>query len=398
MTTAGQTLHEDIAVAEEILSQRWSMSVRLEIGEQAELDQRSYVHRLPVSPSSPDIPATVILKRAPIRHADDLFDPQAAEGPAASLFNEWAGLQFLSEVCSEPLLAPYFYGGIRERGLIVIEDLGDGIRLDHALLGQDAASAEQTVVALFQTLGRLHAQTVGQADRYLAIRRALGPPPSWITTIGEIDQLDRQHMQGVLERMGIRPHPSFFDELATVWQTVRTPGPFTAYIHSDACPDNCHWVADELRLLDFESGHFGHALNDAIYARVPFPSCWCANRLPEAVAQKAEAAYRAELVKGCPEAAQDDIFYPALLAVTIHRIFDMFYRHALVEDALFDPTEKWGIATIGQRGLMWFGQIATMAEQFGDFPAIGATAEAMTARFRTLWPDVDEMPYYPAFR
>jgi hypothetical protein len=398
INAAKQKLHGDVAIAEEILSQTFQQPIRLEPGDTSGLHERPYVHRLKVSQRSSAVPETVILKQAAIRHDKDVYDPQASDGPASRLFNEWAGLQFLSEVCSDPLPAPYFYGGNRERGFIVMEDFGDGTRLDHALLGQDAALAEKTVVALFQTIGRMHAQTAGQAARYLEIRTALGPAPQWITNIGQIDEWDRQHMQVVLETFGVQPQSGFYDELETVWHTVRTPGPFTAYIHSDACPDNCHWVADDLRLLDFERGHYGHAFNDGIYAHIPFPSCWCANRLPEGVAQKAEAAYRAELVKGCPEADNDDLFYSTLVSVCIHRIFDILFRHGLVEGEPFDQDQKWGISTIGQRCLMWFGQVATLAERFGYFPKIGATARNMVEIFRARWPDVEDMPYYPAFR
>jgi hypothetical protein len=34
---------------------------------------------------------------------------------------------------------------------------------------------------------------------------------------------------------------------------------------------------------------FDHALLDAAYGRVPFPTCWCVNRLPDAVARAAPA-------------------------------------------------------------------------------------------------------------
>lgn len=393
-----QKLVGDIAVAEELLSQKWGTTLRLKAGDQSGLDDRSYVHRLRVTQRTPNMPETVILKQAAIRGENDVYDPQAADGPGSRLFNEWAGLQFLSEVCSDPLPAPAFFGGDRERGFVLIEDFGDGTRLDHLLLGQDAAAAERSVIALFQTIGRMHAQTVGQASRYLQIRTALGPAPSWITNIGEISAWDRQHMQRVLKAYAIETSPTFFDELDRVWHTVRTPGPFTAYIHSDACPDNCHWVGTELRLLDLEGGHFGHLLSDAIYAHLPFPSCWCSNRLPEAVTEKAQAAYRAELVEGCPEAADDDIFYPALVSVAIHRIFNVFYRNGLGGGRPFDLDRQWGISTIGQRARMWFGQVAWLTERFGYFPGIGATAQRALARFRSHQPTIDEMPYYPAFR
>jgi hypothetical protein len=39
-----------------------------------------------------------------------------------------------------------------------------------------------------------------------------------------------------------------------------------------------------------------------------------------------------------------------------------------------------------------------VTEEFGYLEAIGETAQKMATKLRTLWtPEVDEMPYYPAF-
>ena len=61
---------------------------------------------------------------------------------------------------------------------------------------------------------------------------------------------------------------------------MENPGPFHAYIHGDPCPDNVFFIDGEMLLIDFEFGRFGHALRDALYGRMPFPTCWCCNRLP----------------------------------------------------------------------------------------------------------------------
>jgi hypothetical protein len=74
------------------------------------------------------------------------------EGPASRLFNEWAGLQFLGEVGGDPPPAPRLYGGDRQADIFLMEDFGTGTRLDHALLGLDAAAAARTLVALSGTV------------------------------------------------------------------------------------------------------------------------------------------------------------------------------------------------------------------------------------------------------
>jgi hypothetical protein len=39
-----------------------------------------------------------------------------------------------------------------------------------------------------------------------------------------------------------------------------------------------------------------------------------------------------------------------------------------------------------------------MTEEFGQLQVLGGVARALAARLRTLWPDVPELPLYPAFR
>jgi hypothetical protein len=336
------------------------------------------------------------MKQAAIRGKDEVYNPSALRGPAPRLFNEWAGLQFLSEVCSEPLPSPRFYGGSRDAGFIVMEDFGAETRLDHALLGTDAAAAEKTMIALSETVGRMHAQTIGKQARYNEIRAALGPTPK-IAAFREINSRHIDLLRQTFKAIGVKPRRGFYKEVETVRKTLAASEPFTAYIHSDPCPDNCHWVGSDLRLLDFEGGRYGHALRDGVYPRIHFPTCWCVNRIPEEIARKAEAAYRAALAQGCPEAMNDEIFYPTVVSLCAYWVFRGF-GNQMIRWGLLEKDEKWGISTVRQRNLVRFKLLAESAEAFGYLQAIGATARDVLAKLRMLWPDVEDMPYYPAFR
>jgi hypothetical protein len=79
---------------------------------------RSSVLRYPVLDGPDGAPASVIIKQVK-PHEDEPYDPDAADGPAMRLFNEWAGLQFLSALALPEAQAPRFYGGDRTIGLIV---------------------------------------------------------------------------------------------------------------------------------------------------------------------------------------------------------------------------------------------------------------------------------------
>ena len=60
--------------------------------------------------------------------------------------------------------------------------------------------------------------------------------------------------------------------------------------------------------------------------------------------------------------------------------------------------ERWGIATYRQRLLFRFQAFAQASARSHQLEALGAFAYLMGERMRALWPEVQEMPPYPAFR
>ena len=101
--------------------------------------------------------------------------------------------------------------------------------------------------------------------------------------------------------------------MKTVAAFSAASGPFLAYTHDDPIPMNALPVGDERKLFDFEFGDFRHALRDGIYGRACFPTWYHINRVPEDVVQEMERAYRTELAKGCPEAADDTLFFRSVV-------------------------------------------------------------------------------------
>ena len=263
---------------------------------------------------APDAPTSVVVKQV-LGDERAAYDPRNTDpdSPAWRLLNDWAGAEFLSQVADDASPGPRFYGGDRAAGFIVLEDLGMGKTLADLLLGVDAPHAEAALMSFSATLGRMHAITLGKSGTYTSARRALGKGaqrPS--ASLADFDVRVRRFKRGC-EALSVALPPSLEDELRLVGTTMRTPGAFLAYTHGDPCPDNALYSGGVVRLVDFEFGGFGHALLDAVYGRMPFPTCWCVNRLPAMIPAEMEAAYRAELVKGCPQAGDDAFFYPALV-------------------------------------------------------------------------------------
>ena len=106
-----------------------------------------------------------------------------------------------------------------------------------------------------------------------------------------------------------------------------------------------------------------------------------------------EAVYRAELAARCPQAAEDALFYPPLLAARAYWTIATLGRGGLL-----DEDDQWGISTRRQRHLLRLDNFADAADTFGDFPALGELSRRLAANLRTRWQLPEEMPLYPPFR
>jgi aminoglycoside/choline kinase family phosphotransferase len=72
---------------------------------------------------------------------------------------------------------------------------------------------------------------------------------------------------------------------------------------SDTCPDNNVRTSTGTRLIDFEAATVAHPAWDLAYLTVPWPTCWCAWRLPEATADRALQAWWDRVTASLPPAA-----------------------------------------------------------------------------------------------
>ena len=383
---------ETIAIAENVLCKAFGDDVRLKVKTEFDADQatvlRCYVIKAPAG-----VPQSVVVKRA-LTTNGTAFQPNSADEMIPRFFNDWAGLKFLSEISDGDSPAAQFYGGDREKGLMVIEDLGDGRNFYGSLRGESSVAATGELIKLARALGKMHALTIDKKTAYDSIRDRLGPrdrPPSmtgeWRRLVAKLDE--------VCGRIGVKPHRGAKTEMKTVAAFIAAPGPFLAYTHGDPIPVNALPVGDERKLFDFEFGGFRHALRDGIYGRVCFPTWYHINRVPNDVVKKMEIAYRTELAKGCPEAADDTLFFRSVVEAcaywAIHSRLN-FIKKVWKED------HKWGISTQRQILLLCFDIFGQVSEEFGHLEALGITIRNIAAKLRERWTDLEEMPYYPAFR
>ncbi len=387
-------------VAEQLLGQSFGSAVRLGLEQAPEGgSQRSKLLRCQVLDAPSAAPASVIVKWANIEPGR-VSDADSGDHQVRAFINEWASLEFLTRLSARggDLLAPRFYGADRAAGLLVMEDLGQGESLVQPLLGDNRAAAEAALDAYFRTLGRLGAQTHAHHQEYWEIRDSLGPrdPYAQPTLEGERDRL--QHwLTTVCAKTEVEPARGVEDDIVEAARFNAQPEPFSAFSQSDTCPDNCVRRGDWMRLLDFEWGWVRNALNDGARARSNFPTCWCVQRLPPETVRHVEQVYRAELVKGCPAAADDALFNRELVKACANWTLAAFEFYDEL-GALQEQDNSWGTSTVRQRAITRLELLAETTAEFGMLEALGATTAELARRLQALWPEVEPMSVYPAFR
>jgi hypothetical protein len=346
---------------------------------------RSSIHRLSLSGGAVQ---QVILKRSKPAAGQD-----GAER-AQDFCNEWAALQLLSTVAPQPV-SPRLYGGDLERRLLLMEDLGAAPSLADLLLAADRAEAEAACLAYARCLGRLHAATSGKATVYLDLLRSI--------TGEEPTDLWRERMQRIFSRLptslagaGIELDAACASEVQALGDSLLPDVSALVLTHGDPCPDNALLVEGQIRLIDFEFAGLRPPLVDGAYGRVPFPTCWCVNRLPQNLVIAIEAAYRVELKQALAWVEDEQAWRRAVVEASafwlVSDLAEWLLPVALKEERV------WGISTIRQRLLLRLPLFTELTREFAHLVALGRLTEEVADRLAERWTEVEPMPPYSAFR
>ncbi len=380
------------AIAEKLLSDTFGTDIRLTAVEIAGPGTgRAHICRMRTSVDEENIPRSVILK-----HVNEDY-PWVSDKTELfrTFFNEWASYDFFHRLALPEPIVPQLYDGDAETGVMVIEDLGKVESTHNAVFGTDAAYAEEMLIDWMQTIGKMHALTIGHQEMFHRIRTALAPVPPK-TSKTKQKHLMTQSFRQTCELIGKKPRRGCVKEIERIATMVANPGPFAALSRGDNAPGDCVKAGSKLKLLDFEFGRFQHALLDAASFRMISPTAWRREYLaPANVVSRAEAAYRSELIKGCPQAKDDVLFTTAFVEAAAYwglRYNGQFSPKFVA--GLLEQDNDWGGR---QRVVQRLKILAETTEKSGHLPVIGATARDLENRLCALWPKVEEMPYYPAF-
>jgi hypothetical protein len=247
--------------------------------------------------------------RSHVHRVTDGTNNFVVKGYGAGSRTSWARERVGVGAAGRVGVAPRLLAAPADPPLVVMEDLGSAPSVADHLLGTDPAAAGEALVAWAVALGRLHAGThAGQA----AMARSFADAEAEAVAAGD-DPVDRFDA-GV---------GGSLDKATAEWDTVADelgiPGPpdvaalaaalavsdHHALSPADTCPDNNLLLEDGCRLIDFEWSEVRHPAWDAAYLSVPWPTCWCSWRIPDAPAERALDAYREAAADGIPYVASD---------------------------------------------------------------------------------------------
>jgi hypothetical protein len=357
--------------------------------------RRSTVARVQVDAGPKGTPTTVIVKQ--VRAESGESGSAEHDRARRRLLTEVTTLDFLGSLPTPISMGPRLLGVDLDAGVLVLEDLGEGVSLADLLTGDDSGAATAALNAYARSLARLHAETVGRAEAFAAIGRKYGhvpAPGSNPLEKGVADMVPR--FKQACDLVSVPLDEAFQRDAATIDRALSDPGPWLALNVSDACPDNHVLQGKSVRFFDFEFSNYGHALLDGAYLRVPFPTCWCAARIPDDVQAQAERIYRMELASACPLAAVDEEFEEAMLMAcarwTIATVSWTLERTVREDDL-------WGLLSHRQRHILRLESLARSLEASGRLSEIKRVAAALARELRTRWPNIEaQMPLYPAFQ
>jgi hypothetical protein len=125
-----------------------------------------------------------------------------------------------------------------------------------------------------------------------------------------------------------------------------------------------------------------------------FPTCWCAGRVPDPVADLLDQAYRDVLAEAIPQARDEAEFRRELAVASTVRLFVSLEWHL---DSALKGDSNWGIATQRNR-ILWHLQAAIEATQRADaLPGLRGIFQVWLRELEDRWLEMQPLPLFPAF-
>jgi hypothetical protein len=215
-------------------------------------------------------------------------------------------------------------------------------------------------------------------------------------------------ISAMLKKLNIELTANLNKEIHHVFKLAKDPGPFTALIHGDICPDNVldDPINNKMRIIDFEWAYTGNALLDAAYLRMSMPTCWCVKAFPEDIVDSFEHIYRNELIKYIPLAKNDATYYEYYLGACAYTMFWRIINSEWVLEKELNgnnlefgshPTWKNEYNIQRPRHLSRLKTLIKLLNKHHMLPNIRIMSELILKELEIRWPNTKPLDLYPAF-
>ncbi|MCD2095747.1 kinase [Rhodococcus rhodochrous] len=340
--TLADPVSEVVHAAEALLTRRTGATVTLTDPVDLGGSGRSVVVRVRVAANPFSLPRTLVLKQVPASRGTGHVDFRGSETDEQIAFlREAVSYQFTTALAKDHRPGAELLAYDFEARLLVLSDLGDATTLSEVLRNSSEA-AGNTLMALAQALGRMHAATVGREEDFAALLRRAD-----VARVADaVSQQALDAVRGVPELLeadfGLSV-PESVRERAERASKLFTGGRFRAFSPSDLCPDNIVVGDAGVQFLDYEWGGFRDATLDIAYALSSFPLCLCSVPLSVDRIRAMADAWRAEVVAMWPQLAYDEVLEERLLDALLACIW--------LSTHLFLPEDHARIASVREHGL-----------------------------------------------
>ncbi|NLV80421.1 MAG: kinase [Rhodococcus sp.] len=310
--TLADPVSEVVEAAEKLLTRRTGAPVTLADPMDLGGSGRSVVLRVRVAANPFSLPRTLVLKKVPPPRATGLHGNSGVPGDDVAFLREAVSYQFATALAKDHRPGAELLAYDFESRLLVLSDLGDATPLAVRLRSNDPDTVGNTLMALAQALGRMHAATVGREEDFSALLRRAG------VTEGS-DVVSQQALAAVGTVPALLAGQFGLDVPESVLERAErsaklfTGGRFRAFSPSDLCPDNVVVGDAGVQFLDYEWGGFRDATLDLAYALTSFPLCLCRAPLTSDRIRAMADAWRAEVVGMWPQLAYDEVLAERLL-------------------------------------------------------------------------------------
>ncbi|MDJ0395511.1 kinase [Rhodococcus sp. G-MC3] len=308
--TLADPVSEVVAAAQRLLTRRTGAPVTLVDPVDLGGSGQATVLRVRVSENPFQLPRTLVIKQ--VRDSAG-SDAAIDEGGHAAFLREAASYQFATALATDSRPGPDLLAYDLGARLLILSDLGDASPITALLKHSDAASVTNSLMAMAQALGRMHAATVGREADFAALLRRVGQPNSADGISAQIPDALTAVPRMLKSDLGIESVPASLIERVERSGRLFAHGAFRAFSPSDLCPDNIIVNEAGVRFLDYEWGGFRDATLDITYALASFPGCLCHFDLSSDRAQAMIDAWRSEVVGIWPHLADDTVLASKIL-------------------------------------------------------------------------------------